>query len=374
MFKRYFRLLFLLLLPAGVSAQSLSISVQGNTSGNSASTFSLNDSQIAMSGQQVRFLNYDTAIGQFLAYGVAPDNSLIGFLSNKDKGSTAFVTDSRGDTLSQFEVTSLGANDPSVNIYPFNTGGVLVRDNIASFSFYDSFGNIITRVSNSSQSQGGEAISEVASDSHGETVVIYNPQIKRNGNLGSRAQLLNEKHELEFIYSDSDKTINEVTVSDDGQFIVIVSGSGSGNSEAVIFDRFGNEVNTISTDEQVKGARLSSDAGYVTLFTDGRVLVYNTLTGERKGSASLRAPVVIAKYFPQDEIILAMTGSVASSGNTINNVRFHAIHLGQRQIVREEFDTGLGISDALKLSLTRSSGGQYVLEGASKKLLISAAF
>lgn len=372
MFTRYFSLFILLVLPFSTVAQSLSVSVEG-ASGSSTSAFALPGGPVSFNKAQVSFPS-GTVITDFLEYGVSPDRSVVGFLSAFGSGSRALVIDSRGDTLTSFEVTALGADDPSVAIYPSNTGAVLVRDNIASFSFYDTFGQTITRVSSSSQSEEGEAISEIAMDPAAQTIVIYNPQIKRNGQLGSRAQVLNASDKLEHIYSNSRRVIKDVAISDNGQYIMLLTAGRGSEDEVVIMDRFGNKLNTISTDEDLKGVRLSESTKYITLYSERRVLVFDMLKGERMGSTSLRSSVVTAEYFPGDETILAMTGSVSPASGSVSSIDFHAIHLGKRQIARESFNSSVRFDEAIRHDLVRTGNGRYRLEGASKQIGIRADF
>lgn len=372
MVTKYFKVFVFLVLPLSTTAQSLNVSVQG-TSGNNASAFALSEGSVSFDKAQVRFPS-GAVISNFLDYGVSPDLSVVGFLSTAGGNSKALVMDSEGDTLSSFDVTSLSSDDPSVAVYPSNTGAVLVRDNIASFSFYDTFGQIITQVTSSSQSKEGEAISEVAMDPRAQTIVIYNPQIKRNGQLGSQAQLLNASNKLENVYSNSRRVIKNVVVSSDGQFIMLLTASSGSEDEIVIMDRFGNELNVINTDEDIQDVRLSGDAEYITLISERRVLVFDMLQGKRLGSTSLRSPLVVAEYFPEDEIILAMTGDVYSATGIVNNIDFHAIHLGKRQVARESLSSSVRLNGAIRHDLIRTGSSRYRLKGANKQIEIRAAF
>lgn len=363
---------FLFLLPATVFSQSLTVSVAGNTSANGASTFSLAGGEVTISSSSISFGN-GKSINGMAAFGISSDLSVVGVLRKSVNGSHAVIIDAGGATLAEFPVINLGSNDPSIAIYPFNTGGALVRDNIASFNFYDSFGNNTGRLSSSSQSEGGEAISEVAADPAGETVVIYTPQINREGQIGSHAQLVDQNGNLKSLYFKTDRTIKAVEISNDGQFIVVIS-SGDEGAQAHFMDRFGNELNTISSEEDLIGARLTDDARYLTLFSSGRVLVMDSMTGERIGSTSLRSPVVIADYFPADDMLMVMTASYSESSGIANDIQFHAIDVEKRQIARQDFGGGLKFNSSIKKQLTRQGSNRYRLTGANKLLNLRASF
>src|SRR5699024_3697813 len=104
--------------------------------------------------------------------------------------------------------------------------------------------------------------------------------------LGSQAHVLNASNRLENIYSNSGRIIKDVVISDNGQFIMLLTAGGGSDDEVVIMDRFGNELNVISTDEDIQDVRLSGAAEYITLASERRVLVFDMLKGERLGSTS----------------------------------------------------------------------------------------
>ncbi len=367
-----FLIFLLFLLPSTALSQSLSVSATGNTSGNGASTFSLAGGEVTISSSAISFGNGKSVNGM-AGFGISSDLTVVGVLKINTDGSSAVILDAGGEVLAEYPVISLGSDDPSIAIYPFNTGGVLVRDNIASFNFYDSFGNNTKRLSSSSQSEGGESISEVVADPSGETVVIYTPQINRDGQIGSHAQLVDENGNLKSLYFKTDRSIKAVEISNDGQFIVVIS-SGSGGVRAHFMDRFGNELNSIDSDEELIGARLSDDARYVTLFSSGRVLVMDSMTGERIGSTSLRSPVIVADYFPADEMLMVMTANYSESSGIANDVQFHAIDLEQRQIARQDFGGGLKFNSSIKKQIIRQGSNSYRLTGANKLLDLRASF
>lgn len=368
------RLFALVLLPTVVWGQSLNISTKPNTAGNNPSTFSLENGKISINSNEVQFLDANLSVTDFEAYGISPDNSLVSFLKRTPEGGEITIFSSSGDTLNQYETISLASNDPSQAVYPFNTGNTLLRNNITNFTFYDTFGDINTNMSSSSQSQEGEAISEVTMDDDGETLVIYNPKIKRSGNLGSRAQVKMPEEQFSHIFSSRERFIQEVMVSEGGGIVSILTSRQGSNDQVIIMDKFGNELNRIETDEDLQGISFSDNSEYITLYSQGRVMVYPSLGGDRIGSTSIRNPVFQAKYFPEDDLILILNGSYSESSGILNNVEVRAVDIEQRQIASKAYGRAIGFTQALKTDFIRSSAGSYELKGGSQELVISANF
>lgn len=365
---------FIFFLPAFVSAQSLSIKTVGNTANNNVSTFSLAEGKVVINTNQITFLNSRSTFNAYLAYGISPDLSVLGLLTKEAGESSALVLNSTGNILSKSEITSLSSGDPSIAVYPANTGAVLVRDNIANFNFYDSFGEIMANLSGSSQSKGGEVISEVAMNPAAETVVIYTPKIKRGNKMGSQAQYVDNKMNLKGLFFSTDRYIKNVSVTNNGQFVVFITSGDETNDEIHVTDRYGNELAIISPDENLKGAKLSENAGYITAFSGKRVLIFNTMTGKRTGSTSFRSEVIEVNYFPQDQTILAMTGDYTESTGIINNVEFHAIDIQRRKVDRKEYNAPLGLDKALHPRFIRLGNNRYQLAGANKNLELRVSF
>lgn len=369
-----FRTLFLILLPSLVWGQSMNISASSNTAGNDPSTFPLEEGQLNISSGQVQFINSGTSVADFEAFGISPDKSVVSFLSRTNDGGEITLFNSSGDTLNQYSTISLASSDPSQAVYPFNAGHVLIRNNITNFTFYDTFGEISTSMSSSSQSKEGEAISEIALSDNGSTLVIYNPKIKRNGDLGSKATVRLPEEEFESIFSSNNRFIKDVRISEGGGFIGIVTSAQGSSDQVLIVDKYGNELNRISAEEVLSGITFSEGAEYITLYSQGRVMVYSTLEGNRLGSTSIRSSVFEAKYFAEDDMIVVLSGNYSASSDILNNVEFRAIDLEQRQIASGEYNSALGFSKAMHPRLSRTSSHTYELTGANKILSISVAF
>lgn len=367
-------LVILLLLVGTNKAQTQSMSIQaiGGSANNNVSTFSMEGGEVRFGSGQVSFRESASALTAFRDVDVSPDYALLAALKQGagGSGSRTLILHPSGDTLSAYDAVNLSAGDPSVGVYVSSNGRVLVRDNIANFNFYNPMGMHIANVSGSSESKGGETISEVAADPAWKTVVLYVPKIKRGDAVGSQVQVLNKQNRLHSIFNSGQRSIKAAEVTDNGQFVMLLTEQSGTDNRIHIMDRFGNDLNTITSDEPLSGARLSDDGAWITAYSQSRVLVLNALTGERLGSTSLRSPIVEAAYFPEDEVILAMTGDYSEGTGIVNNTEFHAIDLGQRKVQRQEYGAALGLNEAVDFGFVRNGRHDYRLTGTSRTLRI----
>lgn len=362
-----------LLFPAVLFGQSLSLSEAQETSGNNTSTFLLDEGQISINDQTIQFSGADKQLS-YDVLGISADRSLVAVLQwDGQKQGEVSLYNSSGDELLSFETISI-ADEASFGLYPFNNGDSILRDKVANFTFYDSFGEIITSMSNSSQSEEGEAISEVTMSGNGKTVVVYSPKIKRNGQLGSKAQVRSGEDSFENIFGSSDRYLKDVTVSKDGSLVAAITAKQGSADEVLIMDKYGNEINSISVDEDLKGAVFSDDLDYLTIYSGGRVMVRSTVDGESLGATSVRSPIKEANYFPEDNTVLVLTGNYSEQTGVLNGAEFRAINLQQRSIASKEFSAPIGFNQAIDVEIIRNSASNYALKGASKELNIRANF
>ncbi len=342
-------------------AQSISINATSATKNNSASQFNVSGKSLSITSSRPQF--NPTAISSTVSNSgivatLGADGLNIYELDGIHISTIAYQTD---------------ASDKSYKIYAANNGAAVVRENVANFIFYDETGRILNSVSNSSQSQEGESVSAFATDPAFKTMVLYNPQIIRNGVAGSRARLV--RHSIGGIvdfYNSQERAIRFVDVSPSGQFIAVVSYSTSTDDEAHVFDRFGNELNSISFDQEIAGVNFSSDGRFLTLYSRGRVAAYDVISGNRVGSASFRSPLQLAKYFPADNTILALTANYANS--VLTSVEMHAINVDKRTIARQTVDGNLGMTDLIEPEIERVSRFNYRISGLSQTLEVKTSF
>lgn len=374
MIRTFLALIFALLLPVMGWSQSLTISPTSSTSANEPSVFSMDDgAKIKVTSNSIQFLDSGKEISQYFAFGVSQDRSVVSLLDYSEGNAQITLFTPRGDTLNSYSSVSVNPNDPSLAIYPVSSGHLLLRDNIMNFIWHDGLGNKGTNISSGSGSQQGETISEVEMSADRQTVVIYTPKIKRGSALGSKAELLKADDQFQRIFQSESRYLKDLSVADDGNLITLVTAAEGTNDEVVILDKYGNEINTLTVEEPVVGASLDTSGEYVTVYSSNRVGVYSTLNGERLGSTSLQEAVFSAEYFPDDQIIVLLSGNYSSASGILNNVQFKAVDLDKREIVSEGFSDALGFHQALPSSFKRLSANKYEFNGANKDLVIDVA-
>jgi len=303
---------------------------------------------------------------------ISDSPSSMEFLNSDLKESVITISDADGTVINSSDYAVKGG-DSSFKIYPLQNGAYIVRENIANFVMYDTFGSVIRPISNSSQSKDGEKISELAMDPMGKTIVLYNPQIRSGNKRGSQARVVGlENTERSVFYSDN-KEIRAVRVSESGEFIAIASGSDSGSDNITVMDRFGNEIQTITFDQKVKGLNLYGSGSTLTVFSEGRVAVYNVQNGKRLGSSSFRgAPLQFANFSGSDQTIVGLTGNL--NGTTLSNIEVRIINVVARKIASQKYSGTVQISDLDKIKMTKNGRFNYTLSGMSKDLDLKASF
>ncbi|MEP2446598.1 MAG: hypothetical protein ABJI69_05165 [Balneola sp.] len=265
------------------------------------------------------------------------------------------------------------SDDPSFKIYPLQNGAYIVRENIANFVLFDSFGSVIRPISNSSNSEDGEKISELSTDPMGKTIVLYNPQVRNGDKRGSRAKVIELENSERDIFYKTDQEIRAVRVSESGEFIAIASGKEGSDDEITIMDRYGNEIRKIAFDRKVKGLNLYGSGSTLTVFSEGRVAVYNVLSGERIGSSSFRnGTLQFANYSASDQTIVGLTGDL--NGTTLSDIEVRIINVAARKIASQEYSGSVQIDDLDKVTMTKNSRFNYTITGMNKDLNLKASF
>lgn len=359
---RYFILFIVTAITSTLTlAQSLTVTESSVTARNGVNQYTISGHQIAIEGNDLTFA------------GTAASSSVnnLTAISAVLKSSSINIHAGNGDELFSTSF-NLESDDASAKIYSKLNGGFIVRENIANFLFYNSLGNVKQSISNSSQSTEGESISELASDPAFRTVVLYNPKVVSGGVEGSRAKVVNNDLTSTDIYYSSNRAIRTVKVSDNGQFIAIATYSPGTDDIVVITDRFGNDLAEINFDQSVEDVVISEDGAYVTIRSNGRMGVYSVRNGERNGSASFRSTLLYAEYVPEDQTVVALTGS--RSGSALTGVEVHVINVAARAIQRQSFNTSLSMTDLIPLSVSRKGTYRYSLSGLSKTLDLNASF
>lgn len=275
----------------------------------------------------------------------------------------------QGEELLAVPYTFPAEPDPSLEAYTLQNGAVIVRENIANFLLYDSFGKVHTSISNSTQSAGGESISEFATDLNGKTLIAYNPKVISGGKTGSRAKKLSYTDVPVDVFYSADRALSLVEVSANGQFIGFVSVKPGTDDQVEISDRFGNFLGSISFDQQIKGVTFSENGLYVTIYSQGRAAAYEIRSGKRVGSTSFRSSLQFAAYSSEDKSIVAISGS---GEEEIKDIELHVISISARKIARQQFEESL--TRLHKPVFSRVGSGRYTIQGFSRELDIRARF
>lgn len=279
------------------------------------------------------------------------------------------VVTEQGENILSGKYTLPSVPDPSLKAFALPNGAAVVRENIANFLLFDSFGTVKNSISNSTQSEGGEAMSELAMDPSGKTIIAYNPKVIANGKTGSRAKKLEfEGRGVDVFYS-ADRELRDVQVSMNGEFVAFISAKEGTEDEVQLTDRFGNDLNTISFDQEIKGVTFSENGLFVTIYSGGRAAAYEVRNGERVGSTSFRTNVKFAAYSPEDKTIVAITGD---GDETITELEFHAVNVSARKIARE--DVSGSVTALQQPEFVRKGKGSYLITGFSKDFVLKAAF
>tara|TARA_Y100001935_G_scaffold238369_1_gene224870 strand:- start:239694 stop:240734 length:1041 start_codon:yes stop_codon:yes gene_type:complete len=286
-------------------------------------------------------------------------------------GTNIEIMDGDGQTVLSTKYNMPAEGDESFDVYPLDNGGFVVRENIANFLIFNSYGRVAHSVSNSTQSAGGEAISELAMDPNGKTIVVYNPKVISGGQTGSRAQRIEVSKVTLNLYYSADRALKNVVVSPDGALIAFVSEKAGTDDEVEIMDRYGNTLQTISFDQDVEGVSFSENGLYATIFSTGRAAAYQVRSGDRVGSSSSFGdqPLRYATYDPVEKTILGIS---ASGGSTWANVEAHAISVSRRKLTHESISGSFTRQTVIDLKKTGT--GNYTLTGLDKNLNLKVRF
>ncbi|MEX2456477.1 MAG: hypothetical protein WD381_04145 [Balneolaceae bacterium] len=356
-----------------LSAQSVSVQIDQEYSSNNLTTFPIKGGNFIKTNSLIRVdgntesVEYQTPIFS----DVSAEGGKIGVV-DFDGELVKRTIDHSGVELSTTELEFFDSSDQTISLHQLESGKSIARDNVANFTFFDADGKQVYSVSNSGQSQDGEQTSELATSRLGSTVVLYNPEIRRNGSAASRARLVFGEEDNEIFLDENDRVISFLDVSDSGSFITSITQNESSNDELTVFDRFGNEIFQMSSDINLKGAVLSENADYLTIYSESRVQVYNVSTGERLGSSTSQSPILKATYFAEDEVVLVFNGS--ENDGTINDPGITAIHLGLRQIARNDINANLSALDVKDLKIEREGASSYTVKGINQPVTLTVNF
>ncbi|MCC5940095.1 MAG: hypothetical protein JJU37_00990 [Balneolaceae bacterium] len=350
-------------------SQSISVSQNQDHASNSTNTFPTKSGTISISNGSYQFA--DEQLFDPASWAMSNQRGKLSFLLRRD----VLVLNSFDDTgvsLIEKELEFFDPSDNTLKLYQFDDGRAVVRDNVASFTFFDPKGNQAFVISNSSQSVDGERESQLSADRAGRTIVLYNPVIAYGSDTGSRARVVIGEDHFATLFNSTEREIKSLKVSDDGAYITMIVTTGN-SDEILIYDRFGNQIFSLSPDDQVRGVTLSKNATHLTTFAGNRMQVYNIQTGERIGSASSQASIVLAEFLPDDDIVIGLGGSLGNNG-ILASPTVTAVHISRRQIAREQIDLPLSVFDEEYLSIARNAAGTYTVYGLNREIEFRVQF
>lgn len=332
----------------------------------SASTRAFSSDQFLVAGHQVDISDRGLSSASHSSLSSVSGVSVI-----LEDNSSVELFGGAGSPLNEVEYET-EPGDASFKLYVKPNGGFIIRENIANFLFYGPNGSVQNSVSNSSQSTEGESVSELAAGPMFKTVVLYNPKIISDGVEQSRARVIDDRGVATNIFYDSQRAIKSVEVSDNGQFVAIVTAAEGSDDQVSIVDRFGNELGEFTFNQNVEAVTFSPEGRFITIRSNSRVGVYSVISGEREGSTSFRNTLQYAAYVPEDANIIAVTAD--RTGDELSNIEFHAINLAARSIERQGYSGRLGVSDYLPISMERTGNNSYTFSGWNKVLNVSVRF
>lgn len=358
-----FTLSFMLSTEKEASAQSLSVGIGQPASG--SSLFATPQGEFSISGTTVRFGNREISASS--VWSLSSASNRFTYLDNSGDEVRATQYSDSGHRLYSETLPFFNPDDSTLKLYTFADGRAVVRDNVANFSFLNSAGQQLFSISNSSGSHSGERPSELVSDPSGITTVLYNPAISFGDATGSRAVLVYGENDADPFFSSENQEISYLQVTRDGRYILLVAQDGS-QSEVYFSDRFGNILFTLPADQFVNGAEISESGEFLTIYTSGMVQVYNVLTGERLGSASLNQNIIYAAYDPEKNIMISFGGVLDEY--QISNSSVMVVDIDQRSIATEEIPGTLHTLDPGNIKLNRYGSGHFTLEGLGEEVTI----
>lgn len=132
------------------------------------------------------------------------------------------------------------------------------------------------------------------------------------------------------VYQTKNGWIRSAGMSHDGRLIgIAVAESAVGEEDNVmVLDVYGNVLGEYTLEQDIQGIEFTADMSHVILYSSNRVGVFDLITGERKGGASIRTGILTASYVPEDDVIIA-----------VGEIRVTIVNLQKRSISNGEFPT-----------------------------------
>jgi hypothetical protein len=354
--------------------QSLSTEIDSETVSYASNQFGVGSSVLTLSGNQVDLKGPDRSveISRADAFSWSANGQYFGVIHLNDQ-LVLTLFDGKADRTREIELEHFDPMDETLGMWMFNDGRVLTRDNVVNFTMFKPDGKVDYTISNSSGSGSGETLSRAVTDPFGHTVVLYIPRIDYGESEGSLARIIFDEEDRKELYSSRDREIVNAGVSPDARFVHFLTRSSGTEDQVSIKDRFGNEIAQLESEiGELRGASLSRGAGHLTVWSSGRVQVYQLPELERIGSASVQQSVIYADYHKEESQIVILGGR--ESNGEVNQPEMQIVDINRRAIARSEVEGELSIEPARHLSIRRVEANRYQLKGMNRVLFVTGQF
>jgi hypothetical protein len=288
-------------------------------------------------------LEPDIQLNNVLDYDISPDGRHLAVLRETDEQDSGYVAEffnQQGIKVGYYsDFAELDAFDPSLKLYLLQNAGLVLRDNIVSFTLYTYSKGFVERLSNASGSSEGESMSRLASSRDGSAVYVYNPRImKEGGGYDSRIMQMDLSGELKQVFYQQDAEITHLFASNNGEHVFAVFVDTQDRTSVQKIDAGGNVVAEHRPEElDTPDAYVQPELNAITWFEDNQARTYNIETGERLALAYLRGEnIVFATYSPEDEAVITLTGRRNNSDGEIIMSSVRVVDLDARSILSSD--------------------------------------
>lgn len=360
-----------------LNAQNLSVTTGASTSGLGLQQFLLpatndfeQDVTVEIRGRQVRFLNSDLQFSNIHDISRSESGQYVALLTTNESTYEVIVVENGVTKLASYDSkVEIRSDDPSVQIYALNNGGVVIRNNILFYDFFSPTGEIEASVSALRGTNIRTGLSQLAMSENQSGFFFYIPEIFYGSNRGSVIlRFAGDENHIR-VFESSDQTISSLDVLDNGSRLLVHLISNQGNHSAVMLDANGTVINSIDLDFEPLKLSLTRDGNFLVAQASARVVVMNASNGNRVGATSIRSgSIILSDYLPQSDTILILSGDQDNS--RIRNAQITTVNIGERSINRAEVPVVLGYHPRLPLTFDSLRAGLYVMRGAHQNLVI----
>lgn len=368
----------LLILLFAATTQSQSIQLQpvlqsGQAAGEPVVTYAGPSSgetwNIRFHDNTLQFYNQELTFNDVYDYDLSPDSRHLGMLMMDENANlVTAIINYEGEMVAMHTLQhEVELSDPSLKLYLLAEGNIVIRDNIVGFTVYSYTGGLVDRVSNSSGSPDGETMSRLVSSRDGSQVYVYNPRIIQGDGFSTRVSKLSFDGTIDNIYVDTGVEIVNLKASDDGEMIFAVTRSTDGTMQVRKIDSLGNVRASHTSEFSSPGYYVQPELNTVTWFEGNNAQVYDIGTGSRIANAFFsRQTVVFAKFEPEDNLVLTITGTRSTRDGRINANGFRAVDLDARALVHSnDISLEMNFNPDNEPEMKRVSRNRFLIYGVS---------